>query len=191
MISRAETGFALKGLLRVLRFDPTFPLFFDRSPSGAARSFWIYLLLIAWHFLALVLFRDPQQSAISGRMWCAFATTQAINALYFPVVLLAIGSYIDRAAHVVGCITIYNWLQLPSLALNIFLTLIDWLNFDQDAQLILNVVALCVVLLWEGFVLAVCLRISLFFAAAFVALDFVLGQMLFSFLHVIGTAPLF
>jgi len=65
------------------------------------------------------------------------------------------------------------------------------LHFDLDAQLILQILVLSLGLIWEGFVLAVCLRISLLFAAAFVALDFVLGEMLFNFMLLIAHAPLF
>ena len=191
MISLAETNYACRGLLRVLRFDAGFVHFFDRSREGAIRSFWIYVPLLLLDWLQIVVFQGPQDPPLTGRGWAALIIAHIINIFYFPLILLSIGRYIDRSARVVGCITVYNWLNLVTITLGIPMTLLGWAGADDNVILIIQVVNLGLVLVCEGYVLAVCLQISGLFATAFVALDFVIGEMLFSIAHLLGRHPLF
>jgi hypothetical protein len=191
MISLAETGFAIRGLGRILRFDSSFVQFYDRSREGAMRSFWIYVPLIALTWVQLILLHDPQQPPLTGRMWLAFAITEVINVSYFPLILVSIGRHIDREARIIGCIAVYNWLSLLAIIVGVPLTLLSWIGLDDNVMLILNIMSLGLVLICRGYVLAVCLQISGPFAAAFVALDYVIGEMLFAFEHLVGKSPLF
>jgi hypothetical protein len=191
MISLAETRYACRGLFRILRFDSGFLHCFDRSRDGALRSFWIYVPLLLLDWAQLILLHDPQQPALSGRMWAALVIAHIINILYFPLFLLWIGRYIDRASKAVGCITVYNWLNLVTLVFATPMTLLGWAGASDNVLLVIQVVSLGLFLVCEGYVLAVCLQISGLFACAFVALDFVFGDMLFSFAHFLGQKPFF
>ncbi|HVI91232.1 MAG TPA: hypothetical protein VM659_23245 [Dongiaceae bacterium] len=191
MISLAETNYACRGLLRVLRFDSGFVQFFDRSREGALRSFWIYVPLLLLDWAQIVLLHDPQAPTLTGRMWAALIIAHIINVFYFPLILLSVGRYIDRANRVIGCITVYNWLNLLTITLGIPMTLLGWAGADDNVILIIQVVNIGLVLVCEGYILAVCLQISGFFAIGFVALDFVIGEMLFSVAHLLGRHSLF
>jgi hypothetical protein len=191
MISRAEIRYALLGLTRILRFDPSFLQFYDRSRSGALRSFWIYLPLLVLAWLQLKLLHDPQQPPLTDRMWLSLMIAHVINVMYFPLILLSIGNFINREAQVIGCITVYNWLSLLSIILTGPLTLLAWIDINHLALLILIYLSRALSFICEGYVLAVCLQVSGLFAIAFVALDYVVGEMLFSFAELLAKAPLF
>jgi hypothetical protein len=192
MISLAETNYALRGLLRILRFDPGFINFYDRSREGALRSFWLAVPLLALFFFRLYVLRDPQDPPITLRMSTAMVIAYAINWVYFPLFLLWIARYIDREKRVVGCITIYNWLiSLFSLFTGLPVALMGWAGMSENLLTTLDIAGLILSMICEGYVFAVCLQISGFFAVAFVILDFILGQILFSIAGHIGHAPIF
>jgi len=191
MISLAETNYACRGLLRVLRFDAGFVHFFDRSREGAIRSFWIYAPLLLLDWLQTVLLQGPQDPPMTDRMWAAQIIAHIINIIYFPLILLSVARFIDRTTRVIGCITVYNWLNLVTITLGIPMTLLGWAGADDNVILIIKVVNFGLVLVCEGYVLAVCLQISGLFATAFVALDVVIGEMLFGFADLLGRHSLF
>lgn len=191
MISLAETRFALRGLLRILRFDSSFVQFYDRSRDGAIRSFWLAAPLLLIFLLRLYLQHDPQQPPLTLRMSAAMLIAYAINWAYFPLFLVWISRFIGREDRVIGCIAVYNWLSILALFTSLPISLLGWVGMDDGLLQTLDVISLVVSLVCEGYILAVCLQISGFFAAAFVVLDLVLNQMLFTLADHLGAAPLF
>ena len=191
MISLAETRFALRGLLRILRFDSSFVQFYDRSRDGAIRSFWLAAPLLLIFLLRLYLQHDPQQPPLTLRMSAAMLIAYAINWAYFPLFLVWISRFIGREDRVIGCIAVYNWLSILALFTSLPINLLGWVGMDDGLLQTLDVISLVVSLVCEGYILAVCLQISGFFAAAFVVLDLVLNQMLFTLADHLGAAPLF
>ncbi len=190
MISLAETRYAFRGLLRILRFDPSFLQFYDRSREGAVRSFGLALPFLAIFVLRLYLESSPQQP-LTLRMSAAMLIAYAINWTYFPLLLLSAGRFINREKQVIGCIAVYNWLSLLSLFTSLPIALMGWAGLDDGFLKAVDIAGLAVSLVCEGFILAVCLQISGFFAAAFVILDFILSQMLLGFADHIGHAHSF
>lgn len=191
MIGRAETGYALRGLLRILRFDPSFINFYDRSREGAMRSFGLAVPLLALFLFRLYVLRDPQDPPLTLRMSAAMVIAYAINWVYFPLFLLWIARYIEREKRVIGCIAIYNWLSLLSFFTSLPVALLGWAGMSDHLTHTLDVASLILSMVCEGYVLAICLQISGFFAAAFVILDFIIGQILFLIASHIGYAPIF
>jgi hypothetical protein len=191
MISPAEIKFALRGILRILRFDASFVQYFDRSAAGALRSFWLAVPLLGLSLLRLDLLHDPQEPALTSRMWLTMIVTHVVNWVYFPLFLLWLGRYIERDARVVGCIAVYNWLGLLAILTSTPLLVLALFGFDGGFLQTLDIISLVISLICEGYVLAVCLQISGWFATALVALDVICGEMLFSFAHRLGTAPIF
>lgn len=191
MISLAETRFALRGLLRILRFDSSFVQFYDRSRDGAARSFWLAAPLLLLFLLRLYLQHDPQQPPLTLRMSAAMVIAYAINWAYFPLFLIWVSRFIDRQTKVIGCIAVYNWLSILAIFTSLPISLLGWAGMDDGFLQALDLVSVVISLVCEGFILAVCLQISGFFAAAFVILDLVLNQILFTLANHLGVAPLF
>jgi hypothetical protein len=191
MISLAETRFALRGLLRILRFDSSFVQFYDRSRDGAVRSFWLAAPLLLIFLLRLYLQHDPQQPPLTLRMSAAMVIAYAINWAYFPLFLIWVSRFIDRQTKVVGCIAVYNWLSILAIFTSLPISLLGWAGMDDGFLQALDLVSVVISLVCEGYILAVCLQISGFFAAAFVILDLVLNQILFTLANHLGVAPLF
>ncbi|HVJ42688.1 MAG TPA: hypothetical protein VM639_14395 [Dongiaceae bacterium] len=191
MISLTETRFALRGLLRILRFDSSFVQFYDRSRDGALRSFWLAAPLLVIFLLRLYLLHDPQQPPVTLRMSAAMIIAYAINWAYFPLFLLWIARYIDREKRVIGCIAVYNWLSILAVFTSLPLSLLGWVGLDAGFLQALDIVSVILSLVCEGYILAVCLQISGFFAAAFVILDLILNQILFTLADHLGMAPIF
>jgi len=191
MISLTETRAALRGILRILRFDSSFVQFYDRSRDGALRSFWLAVPLLAFFLFRLYLPHGPQPSSLTPRLLAAMVTAYAINWVYFPLVLVWLSRFIDRQAKVVGCIAVYNWLSLLTVFTSLPVTLLAWAGLDDGFLQGLDLVGLIIYLICEGFLLAVCLQISGFFAAGLVILDLVLNQILFNLADHLSAAPLF
>lgn len=191
MISLAETRYALRGLVRILRFDPRFMDFYDRSRDGALRSFWLSVPLLLVFLLRLYVLRDPQDPPITWRMSSAMVIAYALNWIYFPLFLLWIARHIEREKRVIGCIAVYNWLSILSILTGLPIALLGWAGMQANMLAALDIASLILSLICEGFILAVCLQISGFFATAFVILDFILSQMLFSIADHIGRVPIF
>lgn len=191
MISRAEIRFALRGLVDILRFNPGFVQFYDRSQAGALRSFSLAIPLLAIYLLDLYIGHDPLQPAIHLRMLASLVIAYVINWVYFPLFLFWITRLINREARVIGCIAIYNWLSILTVFTDLPLSLLSWAGMNDGLLQVLGFIALVIYLVCEGYVLAISLQISGFFAAAFVILDLVLHQILFEIASHMGIAPLF
>ena len=191
MISLAETRFALRGLLRILRFDSSFVQFYDRSREGAVRSFWLAAPLLLIFLLRLYLQHDPQQPPMTLRMSASMLIAYVINWAYFPLFLVWISRFIGRENRVIGCIAVYNWLSILAIFTSLPISILGWVGMDDGLLQALDVISVVISLICEGYILAVCLQISGFFAAGFVILDLVLNQILFTLADHLGAAPLF
>jgi hypothetical protein len=192
MIGLAETKYALRGLLRILRFDASFINYYDRSREGALRSFWLAVPLLALFLFRLYVLRDPHDPPITIRMSAAMVIAYGINWAYFPLFLLWIARYIEREKRIIGCIAIYNWLiSILSIFTSLPIALLAWAGMSDHLSATLDVASLILSMVCEGYVFAICLQIPGFFAAAFVILDFILSQILFSIADLIGHAPIF
>jgi hypothetical protein len=191
MISLTELRFALRGLLRILRFDASFVQYYDRSASGALRSFWLAVPLLMIFVMRLGLLHDPKLPPLTDRAWLSMVIAYIINWAYFPLFLLWIGRFIDRDTRVTGCITVYNWLGLLTILTSLPVTLFAWAGMDIGFVQTLDVVSIGLALVCEGYILAVCLQISGYFAMALVVLDFVLNDILFTIAEYLSKGPAF
>ena len=191
MITLAEAGIALRGVGRILRFDPDFIRYFDRSRSGALRSFWMAVPLLPIFVLRLYLLHDPQTPPIDSRMFCAMLIGYVLNWIVFPLVLLSLAPVMERKTQVIGTIAVYNWLSLLFILMDVPIIALGAAGLDVSLLQLLDLATLLVALVCEGFILAVTLQIRGFSAAALVLLDFILGQLVFGLTDRIGSYPLF
>lgn len=192
MISLAETSIALRGVGRILRFDPDFIRYFDRSRTGALRSFWMAAPCLLVFLAQLYLLQDADAPPVSGRMLASMLLAFATNWMTFPLVLLGLTPLIDRKPQAVGCIAVYNWTtSLLYITLSVPLLLLALAGLSDSAQLWLSYAILLVTLICEGFILAVTLQIRGLAAIALVALDFVLTQIIYSLASQLALHPAF
>ena len=176
MPSWIELRLAVLGLLRLARFDGDFLRFFDRSPNGALRSFWVAPIVLPYSVLAI------SQSGLLERVgdMAQFTITMAIGYTVLwvlpPAVLTWIAPLINRNAEMPGCITVYNWMSLLTASTGLPLIALQMLGVAPDIMDVPTNILLIVWLVWEAFLLKHALRIAMWQAALASVADYLFMQ---------------
>jgi hypothetical protein len=182
-----EFRLATQGLLRLARFNPDFVRFFDRSASGALRSFWVMAAIYPFHLLHLWSM-DFFSRVESVTQFClAISVGFVIRALVPPLLIAWLAPMIGRDAEMPGSITIYNWSNLLGAAIVLPLIMADLAGLSPDVLAIPDKIVLLIILIWEAFLLTHALRIPLWQAAVATAGDFFISNwVLLSIFLVLG-----
>jgi hypothetical protein len=178
MISFAEFEIALLGLLRLARFDAGFAGFFDLSPRGARRSFRLALPLLPIVLFLMHLNAKWADDADMGRVVAGELIGYSLGWTCFSLLLLAAARVIDREARVYGAITIYNWLTVLLIGLQLPISIAAYYGLDPDWAGGLSDIALLFVTACEFFAFRRLLDIGIELTIALVAVDFTLSRML-------------
>ncbi|WP_119301756.1 hypothetical protein [Dongia deserti] len=174
MPSWIEFRLATVGLLRLARFDADFQRFFDRSPSGALRSFGLAVPVLPYSILVIA------QSGLLERVADVtyFTMTMSIGYVVLwllpPAILTWVAPLIGRQSEVPGCIALYNWLTLLTVATRLPLVAVEMAGAPADIMAVPNNILLIVWLVWEAFLLTHTLRIALWQAALATIADYLL-----------------
>jgi hypothetical protein len=190
MISWVELRLACRGLLLLARFDKQFLRYFDRSATGALRSFRLALVLlpVAW----VMYWLDIDPSVPNTAVYLVARTVgYAYSWILFPMVILSVARLFDRDAEAPGCVAIYNWLSLLWVTLQIPISLLFAIYPNSGAAAVLSIAALLYSALVEGFFLIHAFRIHAWQAAILVIIDVALSiYVITPGAHALGLAPL-
>jgi hypothetical protein len=187
MPSWIEFRLAVQGLLRLARFNPDFPRFFDRSGAGALRSFWLMVPLFPFYLLQLWNSDALSHTADSTQFFLAMSVGYVILWLVPPLLITLIAPMMGREAEMPGCITVYNWSGVLNIGVALPLILLDLVGVSPDLMSIPYNVLLLVTLVWEAFLLTHTLRVPLWQAAIATAGDyFITHWVLISIFLVLG-----
>lgn len=160
MPSWIEFRLALQGVLRLARFDRDFVRFFDLSPKGALRSFWIALPLYPYYLLQIW----PVDGKPDVPDMALYVTAMSVGYLYLwllpPCVLTWIAPFIGRRAEMPGCITVYNWTSLLWLGISWPLLMLSYADPQGSLLGILGDILTLASLVWEAFLLMRTLRLA-------------------------------
>ncbi|HWA50823.1 MAG TPA: hypothetical protein VG742_21325 [Dongiaceae bacterium] len=190
MIGSVELRLGCRGLLHLARFDGQFLRFFDRSASGALRSFWLALLVLPFYLVQFWLEIDATVPN-AGQYLAGRLVGYAYNWIAFPLILLFAAKLLEREAEMPGCIAIYNWLSLLWITLQAPLLLLFAINRDSSATIALSYLFLLYSVLVEGFVFVRALRIATWQAAVLVVIDVALNiYVIGPFARILGGATL-
>jgi hypothetical protein len=165
MPSWIEFRLAIVGLLRLARFDTDFQRFFDRSPGGALRSFWVALPILPYSILVVA------RSGLLVRVGdlTQFTITMSVGYVVLwllpPVILTWVAPLIGRQAEMAGCIAIYNWTTLLTAGVGLPLVALEIAGVPADIMAVPGDILLIVSLVWEAFLLMHVLRIAMWQAA--------------------------
>ena len=176
MPSWIELRLAVLGLLRLARFDGDFQRFFDRSPNGALRSFWVAPIVLPYSVLAIT------QSGLLERVgdMAQFTITMAIGYTVLwvlpPAILTWVAPLIGRDAEMPGCITVYNWMSLLTATTGLPLIALRMAGVAPDVIDVPSNILLIVWLVWEAFLLKHALRIAMWQAVLASLADYLFMQ---------------
>lgn len=176
MPSWIELRLAVQGLLRLARFNSDFTRFFDHSPRGALRSFWVALPLLPYS--VAVVFSSGLTAHVENP--AQFTVVMLICYVYLwllpPAILTWVAPVIGRQAELSGCIAMYNWLGLLTAGLGLPFLLLAFAGVPPDIMNVLEYGLLAVQLIWEAFLLMHALRLALWQAGVAAVVDFVVMQ---------------
>jgi len=174
MPSWTEFKLAIVGLLRLARFNSDFPRFFDRSPRGALRSFWLAVPLLPYMVVVIAYSNLPAHAPDLAQFAFAMLVYYAYAWLLPPAILTWLGPLIGREAEVPGCIAMYNWLSVLSVGVGLPLLLVEIAGLPADIAAVPENLLLVVTTVWEAFLLVRALRLKIWQAALASIADYVL-----------------
>ena len=173
MPSWIEFRLAVQGLLRLARFNPDFTRFFDHSPAGALRSFWLALPLFPYSLVVIL------NSGVTAHVesTAQFTVVMLIGYIHLwllpPAILTWVAPLVGRKAEMPGCITMYNWLSLLNIGVALPLLLLEIAGIPAEILEIPNHILLVVSVVWETFLLMHALRLALWQAGLVSVVDFI------------------
>jgi hypothetical protein len=178
MISFAEFEIALLGLLRLARFDAGFAGFFDLSREGARRSFRLALPLLPLVLFMMHLNANWPDGTDMVRVVVGELIVYGLSWTCFSLLLLSVAKLIDRQSRIFGAISIYNWITVLAIALQLPVSIAAYYGLDPSWAGALGDIGLLFVIACEFFAFRRLLDIRIELTIALVVVDFVLSRML-------------
>jgi hypothetical protein len=121
VITGRELAFGMLGAWRLVRNDASGLQYFDRSPQGALRSFWVIALVApAYAVLVMLQLESYGVASIGLRQILLGGGIYLIDWLLFPVILLRLAPMLGREREVPGYIAANNWAQVLIYGLALF-----------------------------------------------------------------------
>jgi hypothetical protein len=178
MISFAEFEIALRGLVRLARFDAAFAGFFDLSREGARRSFRLAFPLLPVYLLLIHLNTRWPDGTDMTRVICAELIGYALMWTVFPLLLLSVGRVANLGPRVFGAVAVYNWLSVLALGIQIPIAIAAYMGLDPQVAELLDHGVEIFVIACEFFVFKRLLNIAFEAALALAIVDFILGWLI-------------
>ncbi|HVG82583.1 MAG TPA: hypothetical protein VNB28_09910 [Methylomirabilota bacterium] len=180
MLSLREASYALFGAWRLAHFDLQGTTYFDRSPRGALRSFWVAAILLPAYVIMVLLHLIERPAAIApAALVLVHGVAYLIGWTAYQVTVLWLARFMDREAECFGYIAMYNWSQLlimlivlPVSALRVGQMLPEGLTGLLELLVNLAVIAY----LW--FIARAGLQVGPFAAMGLVAVDLTLSMII-------------
>jgi hypothetical protein len=176
MISFAEFEIALRGLLRLARFDAGFAGFFDLSREGARRSFLLAFPLLPLYLLLIHLNSPWPPDADMARIVAAELIGYALMWTLFPLLLLWGAQKARLGPRVFGAVTVWNWLSVLALGIQVPISIAVYLGLDPGIGDLLGHAIDIFVIACEFFVFKRLLDIAFEAALALAITDWILGR---------------
>jgi len=173
-----EVRLALVGALRLAKGDRGGLACFDRSLDGFWRSFRAAAIAYPFFLILLMMRVTVTQWERSGGWYIVAVETigYVTSWVAFPLAMLTVTRWIDRAHRFFDFMVPYNWSQLPQSALFVLVGLQAQSGMvgNQPAQAI-ELAAAIAVLIYEWFIARVSLETTAAAAALVVFVNLVLG----------------
>lgn len=175
-----EVRLALFGALRLAKGDRGGLSCFDRSLEGFWRSFRAAVIAYPLYLILLMMRVTVVEWQRSGGWYIVAIETIAyvIAWVAFPLAMIAVTRWIDRAHRFFDFMVPYNWSQLPQSAFFVLIGLeAESGVFGAQPAQVIDLVAAIAVLVYEWFIARVSLETTASAAAFVVLVDLVLGAL--------------
>jgi hypothetical protein len=182
-----EVRLALVGALRLARGDSGGLSCFDRSFDGFWRSFRAAFIAYPLYLVLLTMRVTVSEWESAGGLWIAVVETIAYVIAWaaFPLVMLTVTRWLDRAHRFYDFMVPYNWSQVAQSGLFVLVGLQSESGvLAAPAASVLETAAVIAVLVYEWYIARVALDTTVYGAAFVVFVDLVLGAFIS---HVAGT----
>jgi hypothetical protein len=176
-----EVRFALVGVLRLARGDRGGLSCFDRSIDGFWRSFRAAVIAYPLYLILLTMKVTVAEWQKSGGLWIVSVETIAYVIAWsaFPLIMVTVTRWLDRAHRFFDFMVPYNWSQLPQTALFALVGLeAESGVFGAPSGQTVEVVAAIAILVYEWYIARVALDITAVAAVLVVFVDLVLGVLI-------------
>src|SRR5919108_399183 len=176
-----EVRFALVGVLRLARGGRGGLSCFDRSIDGFWRSFRAAVIAYPLYLILLTMKVTVAEWQKSGGLWIVSVETIAYVIAWsaFPLIMVTVTRWLDRAHRFFDFMVPYNWSQLPQTALFALVGLeAESGVFGAPSGQAVEVVAAIAVLVYEWYIARVALDIAAVAAVLVVFVDLVLGVLI-------------
>lgn len=179
MLTRRELAAAITGVVRLLRWDETGFACFEATLDGFWRSFWAAAILAP--FTAAILLRQvalaPSDSSVHYVLFRAIG--YVIGWLAYPLAMTRISQFLGRRERYFTYMVAYNWFHLVEIVAWGPLALLDAFGLlPGEAEALLSLLILGVLLAYEWFLARRGLRVEGGTAAALVVIDLLLDLMI-------------
>jgi len=178
-MSPQEVAAALFGLSRVLRLDPAGLAAFDDRPQAVWNSFKLAFVIAPVYLIQAAVVWAGQPESLQGvAAWRFFVLEligYALGWLVFPLAMLHVTRWMDRAERWGRFVVAYNWLQLLIGLILLPIVLINATGLlPQGALTAVLVMAGLAFLVYDWFIARTALALTGVGAAGIVVLDLVL-----------------
>ncbi len=176
-----EVGLALRGTLQLAQRDPRGLSCFDRSLDGFWRSFRAAAFAYPLFLVLLTMRVTVAEWERSGGLWIAAVETigYVIAWAAFPLIMMSVARWIDRAHRFFDFMVPYNWSQVPQSALFLLVGLGSESGvLGTRTASAVEVAAVIAVLVYEWYLARVALNTTVSAAALVVCVDLFLGVLI-------------
>jgi hypothetical protein len=176
-----EIGLALRGTLQLARGDRLGLSCFDRSLDGFWRSFRAAVIAYPLFLMLLTMRVTIAEWERSGGLWIAAVETigYVVAWVAFPLIMMSVTSWLDRAHRFFDFMVPYNWSQVPQSALFALVGLETTTGvLGSSTAAAIEAAALIAVLVYEWYLARVALDTTVPAAIFVVFVDFLLGVLI-------------
>ncbi|NQU61672.1 MAG: hypothetical protein HQ512_11130 [Rhodospirillales bacterium] len=171
---------ALYGAYRLARFDPSGLDYFDQSIAGFWRSFFAAVLIApVYLFLLMIRYSKFTEDVWLFRFLAIETIVYVIAWVTFPLAMVYLAKAFEREEFYIRFIVAYNWAGVLQNAIYLPIGILGTAGLvSLDNANAMGLVALSLILIYNGFIARTALNVSVGAAAGLVGLDFLISVFL-------------
>ncbi|WP_029007924.1 hypothetical protein [Azospirillum halopraeferens] len=116
-LTARDFAYSVFGAFRLARFDAAGLDYFDRTPEGAAKSFYAALVVLpAYAVLLSLRLWEEMQTVPVMHFLVVESIAYVVSWTAFPVAMITIAAMLDRADRYTGFLCAYNWSSVVQMS---------------------------------------------------------------------------